>query len=70
MDFLRRLFGGGDDRPGTDLGGSGRPDLGGGIDPVSDGIGPDEVERIKDDVLKDAVDDMVMLALETLKALN
>ena len=37
---------------------------------VSDGIGPDEVERIKDDVLKDAVDDMVVLALETLKALN
>ena len=37
---------------------------------VSDAIGPDKVERIEDNVLKGAVDDMVVLALETLKALH
>ena len=37
---------------------------------VSDAIAPDNVERIEDNILKDAVDDMVVLALETLKALN
>ena len=37
---------------------------------VSDAIGQGKVERIEDSVLKDAVDDMVGLALDTLKALN
>jgi DeoD family purine-nucleoside phosphorylase len=37
---------------------------------VSDAIGSDKVERIEDSVLKGAVNNMVELALETLKALN
>jgi DeoD family purine-nucleoside phosphorylase len=37
---------------------------------VSDAIGPDKVERIEDSVLKGAVDNMVVLALDTLKALH
>src|ERR687886_2666776 len=37
---------------------------------VSDAIGPDRVERIEESVLKGAVDEMVGLALETLKVLN
>jgi DeoD family purine-nucleoside phosphorylase len=37
---------------------------------VSDAIGSGKVERIEDSVLKGAVDNMVELALETLKALN
>jgi DeoD family purine-nucleoside phosphorylase len=37
---------------------------------VSDAIGSGKVERIEDSVLKDAVDNMVELALDTLKALN
>jgi DeoD family purine-nucleoside phosphorylase len=37
---------------------------------VSDAIRPDKVERIEENVLKVAVDNMVELALETLKALN
>jgi DeoD family purine-nucleoside phosphorylase len=37
---------------------------------VSDAIGSDKKERIEDSVLKGAVDDMVGLALDTLKALH
>lgn len=37
---------------------------------VSDAIGADKVERIEDSALKGAVDDMVVLALEALKALH
>ena len=37
---------------------------------VSDAIGPQKVERIEDSALKGAVDEMVGLALETLKALH
>jgi DeoD family purine-nucleoside phosphorylase len=37
---------------------------------VSDAIGSEKVERIEDNALKVAVDEMVGLALETLKALN
>jgi DeoD family purine-nucleoside phosphorylase len=37
---------------------------------VSDAIGPDKVERIEDSALKGAVDEMVGLALNTLKALH
>ena len=37
---------------------------------VSDAIGSEKVERIEDSALRDAVDEMVGLALETLKALN
>jgi purine-nucleoside phosphorylase len=37
---------------------------------VSDAIGSDKVERIEDSALRGAVDEMVGLALETLKALN
>jgi purine-nucleoside phosphorylase len=37
---------------------------------VSDAIGPDKKERIEDSVLKGAVDGMVGLALDTLKALH
>jgi DeoD family purine-nucleoside phosphorylase len=37
---------------------------------VSDAIGSDKKERIEDSVLKSAVDDMVGLALDTLKALH
>jgi DeoD family purine-nucleoside phosphorylase len=37
---------------------------------VSDAIGSDKVERIEDSALRGAVDELVGLALETLKALN
>jgi uridine phosphorylase len=37
---------------------------------VSDAIGSDKVERIGDNILKGAVDEMVGLALDTLKALH
>ncbi len=37
---------------------------------VSDAIGPDKVKRIEDSALKRAVDEMVGLALDTLKALH
>jgi DeoD family purine-nucleoside phosphorylase len=37
---------------------------------VSDAIGPDKVERIEDSALQGAVDEMVGLALNTLKALH
>ena len=37
---------------------------------VSDAIGPEKVERIEDSALKGAVDEMVGLALDTLKALH
>ena len=37
---------------------------------VSDAIGSDKVERIEDSALRGAVDEMVGLALETLKVLN
>ncbi len=37
---------------------------------ISDAIGADKVERIEDSALKGAVDDMVVLALEALKALH
>jgi DeoD family purine-nucleoside phosphorylase len=37
---------------------------------ISDAIGPDKVERIEDSALKGAVDEMVGLALNTLKALH